>query len=213
MGAPPEEARYYQSEFEAGHSIVAVQATRGIQEAINILIRHGGYGANQRFAQSANYGTTTGVQEATTENEQHIQLHEEELRARKQVVETGEARLHKDVVTEQQSMDVPVMHEEVYIERRPGSGLPSDQPIGEGETYRIPLSEEQVTTEKVSVEREEVSFGKRPVQETQRVTDTVQREEAHIEHTGDVNIKDTDSGRRRGIRRGRASEDISDQTP
>jgi uncharacterized protein (TIGR02271 family) len=203
MGAPPEEARYYQSEFEAGRSIVAVQGTGNMQEAINILVRHGAYGANQRFAQSAGHGTATGVQRSTTEDEQRITLREEELRARKQSVETGEAVLHKDVVLEQKSIDVPVTHEEVYVERRPGSGLPSDQPISEGETYRIPVREEQVTTEKVSVEREEVAFGKQPVQETQRVTETVQREEAHIEHEGDVNVQERDREQRRDIKRGR----------
>jgi len=212
MGAPPEDARYYQSEFEAGRSIVAIQGAQGIQEAINILVRHGGYGANQRFAQSVTSGATTGVQEPTIEGQQRIKLHEEELQVRKQMVETGEARLHKDVVVEQKSIDVPVMHEEVYVERRPGSGLPSDQPIGEGETYRIPVREEQVTTEKQSVERGEVAFGKRPVQETQRVTDTVQREEAYIEHTGDVNVRDRNIERGRGFERGRNIEDISDQT-
>src|SRR5579864_4013523 len=47
MGASPEDARYYQSEFEAGRSIVAVQGIGDMQNAINILARHGGYGANQ----------------------------------------------------------------------------------------------------------------------------------------------------------------------
>lgn len=233
MGVPAEEARFYQSEFEAGHSIVAVQANGRMQEATNILVRHGGYGAtNQRAAQSAQYGgvsgtqqpTTkgeqrvSGTQQPTTEDEQRMKLREEELRVRKQSVETGEARLHKDVVLEQKSVDVPVTHEEVYVERRPGSGMPSEQPIGEGETYRIPVREEQVTTEKVPVEREEVTFGKRPVQETQRVTETVQREEASIEHIDDVTVRDKDakrgrgSGRGRDVRQGRDIEDISDQT-
>src|SRR5438874_2417747 len=117
---------------------------------------------------------------------------EEQLRAQKQPVETGEARLRKDVVSEQQSMDVPVTHEEVYVERRPGSGQPTDQPIGEGETYRVPVRDEQVSVEKQAVEREEVGMGKRPVEETKRVSDTVRREEAHVEREGDVGIQGTD---------------------
>jgi uncharacterized protein (TIGR02271 family) len=215
MGAPPEDARYYQSEFEAGRSIVAVLASQNIQEAINILVRHGGYGASQRTAQSATTGRATGVQEAPIEDQERIKLREEELRVRKQVVETGEARIHKDVVIEPKTIDVPVTHEEVYVERRPGSGLPSDQPISEGETYRIPVREEQVIIEKQPVEREEVSFGKRPVQETQRVTDTVQREEAYIEQTGDVNVRDRDIEQGKDIRRGKGFErggGVTDQT-
>jgi uncharacterized protein (TIGR02271 family) len=207
MGVPPDAAHYYQSEFEEGRNKVVVQENGSMKEVTNVLVRQGGYGVNRGSGQAAAQGApagaqrpTTGTQRPTTEEEQRMKLREEELRVRKQPVETGEVRLHKDVVTEQKSMDVPVMHEEVYIERRPGSGQPSDQPIGQEETYRIPIYEEQVTVEKQPVEREEVSFGKRPVQETQRVTETTQREEPRIEHAGDVDIEDTD------IKQGRDSK-------
>ncbi|HCP75939.1 MAG TPA: hypothetical protein DIU08_15040, partial [Ktedonobacter sp.] len=98
--------------------------------------------------------------------------------------QTGQVGIRKEVVTEQQSIDVPVSREEVVIERRPASGQPSDTPIGEGETYRIPVREEQVTIDKQPVVREEVSLGKRQIQDTQRVSDSVQHEEARIEREG-----------------------------
>ena len=53
----------------------------------------------------------------------------------------------------------------------------------------IPVREEQVPVEKQPVVREEVSLGKRPVQETKRVSDTVRSEEAHVEREGDVDIQ------------------------
>lgn len=142
--------------------------------------------------QTGNYatGTTdTGTAQTDIEGEQRLKLREEQLRAQKQPVETGEARLRKDVVSEQQSVDVPVTHEEVYVERRPGSGQPSDAPIGEGETYRVPVRDEQVTTSKQTVETGEVTIGKKQFQDTQRVSDTVQREEAHVEREGDADIQ------------------------
>jgi len=204
MGVPPDDASYYQQEYEAGHSILAVLAGDRMQEATDILARYGGYSAANRgvtqttgydasrdVTQTANYAST-GVQDTGTEGEQAIKLREEQLRVQKQPVQTGEARLRKDVVTEQQSIDVPVTREEVYIERRPASGQPSDTPIGEGETYRVPVREEQVTVDKQPVVREEVSLGKRQVQGTQQVSDTVRREEAHIEREGDVNIQGGD---------------------
>jgi uncharacterized protein (TIGR02271 family) len=83
---------------------------------------------------------------------------------------------------------VPVTHEEVSIERRAGSGEVSDSPIGEGETIRVPVSEEQVTTNKQTVETGEVAIGKRQFQDTQRVSDTVRREEAHLESSGNVDV-------------------------
>jgi stress response protein YsnF len=69
---------------------------------------------------------------ADTQGEQRLPLREEHLQARTQPVETGEGR--KEVVTEPTSIEVPVTHEEASIERRPGSGQPIQQPIGEGET-------------------------------------------------------------------------------
>jgi uncharacterized protein (TIGR02271 family) len=184
-----------QQEFEAGRSIVAVLASGRLEEARSILANYGGYGARRNYEQAGAYATsTTGTDmpQADLEGEQRLKLREEQLNVQKQPVETGEARLRKDVVSEQQSMDVPVTHEEVYIERRPGSGQPSETPIGESETYRVHVREEQVTTSKQTVETGEVAMGKKQFQDTKRVSDTVQREEAHVEREGDVDIHGND---------------------
>ena len=61
----------------------------------------------------------------------------------------------------------------------------------EGE-QQLRLREEQVTVEKQPYVREEVAMGKRPVQETKQVSDTVRREEAHVERAGDVNVQGSD---------------------
>jgi uncharacterized protein (TIGR02271 family) len=57
----------------------------------------------------------------------------------------------------------------------------------------VPVREEQVTVDKQPVVREEVSLGKRQVQDSQRVSDTVRREEARVEHQGDVNVQGDDT--------------------
>jgi uncharacterized protein (TIGR02271 family) len=49
----------------------------------------------------------------------------------------------------------------------------------------VPLSEERVSVEKTPVVNEEVRVGKRQVQDTKRVTDTVRGEELRGEHEGD----------------------------
>lgn len=121
-----------------------------------------------------------------------MQLREEQLRVYKRPVQAGEVGLRKEVVSEQQTLDVPVTHEEVYIERHPASGEVVDStPIGEGETISVPVREEQVDVTKQTVETGEVAVGKRQVQEKQRVSDTVRREEAHIEREGDAPIHNT----------------------
>jgi hypothetical protein len=84
---------------------------------------------------------------------------------------------------------VPVTREEVVIERRPVNRRPSDRPIGEGETIEVPVREEVVDVEKRAVVYEEVEIGKRAVQDTERVTETVRREEARIDREGDVNVR------------------------
>jgi uncharacterized protein (TIGR02271 family) len=130
---------------------------------------------------------TTGNR-GRTEDERTVQLREEELRANKDMRQTGEVELRKEVREEQRTIDVPVTREEVTIERHPVDRKPSDRPIGEGETIRVPVREEQVTVEKRPVVTEEVSVGKRPVTETEHVTDTVRREELRTEREGDVGV-------------------------
>jgi stress response protein YsnF len=59
--------------------------------------------------------------------------------------------------------------------------------------------EEEVDVQKRAVVREEVSVGKRKVQETEQVSDTVRREEARIDSQGDVGIRPfSGKERRRG---------------
>jgi len=197
LGLPEDEATFYNGEFESGRTVVVVNTRDRQQEASQILSRDGGYDYASRSGQTtgtSSYANTAGqATDYNTQAGQNVKLREEQLRANKQSVETGAVGLRKDVVSEQQSFDVPVNREEVVIERHAASGQPSDTPIGEGETYRVPVREEQVTVDKQPVVREEVSLGKRQVQDSQRVSDTVRREEARVERQGDVNVRGDDT--------------------
>ena len=135
-------------------------------------------------------GTTTG-----TPADESMKLREERLRANKQTVEAGEVGVSKDVVTEQRTMDVPVTHEEVTVERHPVEGRPAAEPIGadDDREIRVPVREERVNAEKEAEVYEEVDVHKRQVTEQQRVSGTVRREEAHIDREGDVNVRGTDT--------------------
>ena len=128
---------------------------------------------------------------------ERVQLREEELRARKEPVQTGEVGIRKEVVEEQRTVDVPVTREEAVVERHPVEPRPADRPIGEEETIRFPLRGERVEVEKQPVVTEEVEVGKRQVQETERVSDTVRREEARVEREGDAEIRGDEPPRRR----------------
>jgi uncharacterized protein (TIGR02271 family) len=125
-----------------------------------------------------------------------VELREEELRAEKERVQAGEVRLRKEVVSEQRTIEVPVTREEVVVERRPAArGQEARGSIDEGEEIRIPVMEEEVRVEKTPVVREEVTLKKREVHDTERVSDTVRREEARIEETGDVRGGQTEAWR------------------
>jgi uncharacterized protein (TIGR02271 family) len=111
-----------------------------------------------------------------------VELREEELRARTEQVQTGEARVAKDVVEEERTIEVPRTREDVTIERRPVEGRPrASGGVGSGEEVRVPLHEDQVTVEKEPVVREEVEIKKEQVEDTERVQETVRREEPRIE--------------------------------
>jgi uncharacterized protein (TIGR02271 family) len=130
----------------------------------------------------------------TTEGDK-LYLHEEQLQANKQREQTGEVRIGKEIVEEQQTINVPVTREEVYVERIPGDRQPDQHGIdaSANETISVPVSEETVNVEKVPVMTEEVRVGKREVQENRQVTDTVKREQARVENDGNARVAGDDN--------------------
>jgi uncharacterized protein (TIGR02271 family) len=133
----------------------------------------------------------TGTASGSIQDERKIELVGEILRVHKEQVQRGEVRLHKEVVTENQSIEVPVTREELVIERVPAEEREARGEIGAGEQeIRVPLSEERVQVEKKPVVNEEIRVGKRQVQDTKRVSDTVRHEELRSEQEGDVKAEE-----------------------
>lgn len=183
MGIPEEDARHFDEGFKAGGILVTVNAAGRADEARQCLYESGA------DLGSMGRGTSSTASETPfagrSETGSSVELREEELRVQKEQVQAGEVRLRKEVVTEDRTVEVPVTREEVVIERRPAAGSrEAGGSIDEGEEIRVPLMEEEVRVEKTPVVREEVNLKKRQVQDTERVSDTVRREEARIEQTG-----------------------------
>jgi len=196
------QADYYAQEFKNGRTVVIVRPDGQEQKAHDILHQYGGYdyehqtlqtqtsAGNTRNAAALSTQTTTEDIQDEFHQPRSLRLREERLNVTKERVQAGEVDLHKEVVTEQKTINVPVTREEVVIERHAVTdGQIDTTPIGEGETIRIPVSEEQVNVTKSTVVTGEVAIGKRAVQETQQVTDTVRHEEARIDQEGKVNIQ------------------------
>ncbi|MED3941812.1 YsnF/AvaK domain-containing protein [Priestia megaterium] len=128
----------------------------------------------------------TTVRESLYETEGHksVLLREEQLNVRKERVQTGEIQLRKGIVEELRTIKVPVMREEVYVERRPViDGQYDGSPLAENEIIRIPIMEERIEVTKKPVVVEEVIIGKRKIQEIKEMKDTVRKEEAQIEQS------------------------------
>jgi uncharacterized protein (TIGR02271 family) len=123
-----------------------------------------------------------------------IQLREERLHATTTPVQTGEVNVRKEVHTENRTIEVPVEREEVVIERRPVTQRTGAAPIvGEAETLRIPVKEEQVHVSKDTIVREEVSVGKKTVKDTEKVSAAVRKEKLDVDTTGDVTTRERSS--------------------
>jgi len=164
-------------------------------------MRPGGVSATTGMGPTGTPGTTYDQpipqrERSLETGEAHIPLREERLNVEKEKVQKGEVKIHKEVITEQQHIDVPVTREEVVIEHHPASeARATATPISQGETIRVPVSEEQVNVTKQTVETGEIDVKKRAVQSEQRVSDTVRREEPRIEKSGDVQVRRDDDVR------------------
>ena len=128
-------------------------------------------------------GPTTD--DAMTRSEEHLEVGT-------QRVEAGRARLRKYVVTEQQTVSVPVTREEVRVEREPitdaNRGAAVDGPSISEEEHEVILHAEQpvVTTEAVPVER--VRLGTETVTEDQQVSGEVRKEQIEVHDGTDAEL-------------------------
>lgn len=127
------------------------------------------------------------VENGKTMDNAKLLLREEELDIAKDKIQTGEVILNKEVIEEQKTVNVPVTHEEVIIERK-AINEHSDEPIGTGETIHIPVSEERVEVGKHTVVTGEVSAHKREIEETRQIDETIRREEARVTTEGHPNV-------------------------
>src|SRR5215212_6429375 len=190
MGVPEEDARHFDQGFQAGGTLVTVNAGSRAEEARECLYESGAdLGSMGRGLTSSAASGSGREYDRSGSDTERIELREEELRAEKERVQAGEVRVRKEVVSEERTIEVPVTREEVVIERRPAAGRTAEGRIDEDEEIRIPLMEEEVRVDKTPEVREEVTLKKRQVHDTERVSDTVRREEARVERTGDANVQ------------------------
>jgi uncharacterized protein (TIGR02271 family) len=114
--------------------------------------------------------------------DRRLTLSEEELAVGKRRVPAGEVRLSKSVETEHVREDVPVMHEEVTVERHAlADGTRADGVEMGEEEITIPVTEEEVVAEKRAVVKEEIVARKREVEESRTIEADLRQETVDID--------------------------------
>ena len=113
-------------------------------------------------------------------DEERVVLSEEELMVGKREVAAGEVVVHKHLEEQVVRQSVPLMREQVDIERRPvppGVGL---EPRTEDGVMYVPIIEEELVITKRLVAREELVIRKTRVTEDQVVEETLRRERVEV---------------------------------
>lgn len=167
------------------------------EEAENALYSYYGDGTETRREEAPyEHGVTAPAPVADTETgtegydtsgpttDDAMTRSEEELRVGKNTVEVGRARLRKFVVTEQETVTVPVSHDEVRMVREPitdaNVGDALDGPEISEEEHEIVLTADQVVVEKEAVPVERIRLGTETVTEQQRVTEEIRKEKIEL---------------------------------
>jgi uncharacterized protein (TIGR02271 family) len=136
---------------------------------------------NDHYDERGLFGSRRQSAEPDDRGEARMTVAREELKVGKRRVQAGEAYLRKTVETEHVRETVPLMHEEVTIERRPISS--SDRvnaTIGQDQEIRVPLMAEEAVAEKRVVGEEEVVLHKRAVEEQRTVEADLRRERVDV---------------------------------
>ena len=117
--------------------------------------------------------------------ETKVPIVEEELQVEKTSKQKGEIKIRKVVHTELRHFTIPVMKEEVRIDRVPvtereSSAIGADTGFQEN-TIRIPIVEEEISISKRPVVKEEVRVSKERTIKEEEVQGEVRKEEVEIE--------------------------------
>jgi len=126
-------------------------------------------------------GVADDAAAARTNNDGELIRSEEQLNVNKERVATGEARLRKYVVTDTETVEVPVEREEVSVERTPISAEDAKNYngtiSGDTEEASVTLHEEQVNVNKETVPVEKINLKKDTVRDTETHTEELRKEQ------------------------------------
>jgi uncharacterized protein (TIGR02271 family) len=146
----------------------------------------------KRAINSEDIPKVSNLNEGINSNGENITLEikKEQLEVAKKWVQTGQVKIYKETIMEEKSYTVPVMHEELVIEKKilsSASSNPKDEPM---ETIRIILNKEEVAFTKHRVELEDVSIYKKQIEEIKHIEEKLKREEIKVKISGSSDAGD-----------------------
>ena len=129
--------------------------------------------------------TTVGHDTSGPNTDDAMTRSEERLHVGTERVETGRARLRKYIVTENETVTVPVSREVVRLEREPitegNVGDALNGPDLSEEDHEVVLTEERPVVQKETVPVERVRLDTETVTDNQQVTEEVRKEEVELD--------------------------------
>jgi len=129
-------------------------------------------------------------QSAYADETLRVPVYEEQLNATTRQAQAGEVTISKQVVENQETIEVPVTEERVRVEWKAPSGEVDEHgAVFEEGVIEIPVSREEVDVTKRTVQTGELEFTKEREQRTQKVTDSVRREIVDVDDTTDEAIR------------------------
>lgn len=181
----------YRDDISAGKIIITVNNYKNdtAQTTENVTGRHASGATRTNDLHASDTARATDLYTDTDS----IQLKEEKLDINTHDVTTGKVDIHKNVVNETKTVEVPVKREEIVIERKPVNGDVANTDINdtlEDDTITIPIKEEQIDVNKRTVVQEEVDIHKQEHEDVKEVTENVSHEELDIDTSGDVHVED-----------------------
>lgn len=134
-----------------------------------------------------------------SDSDMKMELREEQMKISKNKIQTGQVSIHKEVLTEEENITVPVKREELVIEKTVFNPQTHDKSDDHTETIRIPISKERIHIHKEPVTLEDISVKNHQYKEIEHITETLKKEIPYINTNGDVkkNISEPNDKKRR----------------
>ena len=142
------------------------------------------------------------IARARMDEADRLTLSEERLDVGKRQVQAGEVGVRKNVETRHVEQEVPLMREEVSVERRPLNADATnvdDIRISDGE-IRVPVMREEAVVEKRLVPTEEIIIRKTAVRDNETVGADLRRERVEVDKNSTARVRDNLDEDRRDMR-------------